>query len=342
MEYNEMMIDDSTKLNEINLDNLFNPASGWQFFSIGHCGIFYGEFPNPKILGEFQTQFLMMPHPSGTIGNDAPEAPLKARLAHFMSTKCPGYIDFRRSTRDQVTRWAEIRNNFIDIAICLMNLSCSQDVLDFFEDHNDNSAESWPYQQLIAKAGCFYVIYEVLDQKWGEIKSAFEQFAESDSAYQFPNYESYWFYTALLSEISGHEIERIFQPYFEDFNHYFGRLVSLKRRELGKASKGRKGVTRAEIKELREKTYHYVGNRNTFFPKLQHVWITLAINGDEWLADKFRAYCDLQDKIYRLEQAATHKPELKHYRPSEAWQSGQWQQNKRGKYDKAPKGSKSS
>ncbi len=335
MEHDEMMIDDSTAINDVDLNDVFNPDSGWSFFSIGYCGIFYGEFPDPKKPGTFQTQFLMMPHPSGTVGSDSPDAPLKERLAHFMSTQCPAYIDFRNSTHDQVTRWAEIRNNFIDLARCFVDLQSSQDVLNCFAENQDTSAESWPYRQLIARAGCFQIIYEVFTQKWDEIKIAFEQSAQCDASYSSPG-DPYDFYTALLSEVSGHEIERIFQTYFKDLSNYFGRLVSLKRRELGRASKGRIGLTRAEMKELSEKWQHYLGDRNTFFPKLQDVWMKLALYDDAWLAEKFSAYCDLQEEIYRLEQAATHKPELKHHRPSETWEGGQQRQRKRGKYSKAP------
>lgn len=140
------------------------------------------------------------------------------------------------------------------------------------------------------------------------------------------------------------EIKKCYENFFENRASDFGRLVTLKRREIGHVNlpKGtaKKGLTNQsreitgdEKSELRELIKPRISSDVGTFTKFQFVWEWLA-QRDPRLFEQLENYKICFDGIWAQEQAATHKPELKHHRPSETWLRGARRVNQRGQYKK--------
>lgn len=147
-----------------------------------------------------------------------------------------------------------------------------------------------------------------------------------------------------MQETADLEIKKCYEKFFENRSSDFGRLVTLKRREIGQvnlpkgiAKKGlanqNREITTDEKSELRELIKPHTSSDISTFTKFKSVWEWLA-QRDSWLLEQLENYKTCFDGIWAQEQAATHKPELKHHRPSETWLKGVRRVNQRGQYKK--------
>jgi hypothetical protein len=230
------------ELYELAIDENLDPDSGWLFQHIGYCGVSYCEFQNPQIPDQTLTQLSVTVLSENIVGSAAPDAPLKERLAHFMCTQCPAEKYGRRGTWDQVMRWVELRNDYIAIAQCFLAFDSGKDPLKSRLEDPDDSMDNWAYQQLWAYAKAFQILYEVLTEKWEifsrattTIKIEAHDCETQKKSFDLKSFEGnlYNLLSTLTAEVSNQEIHAIIQEKFLEYKSKdYGRLVTLKRREI--------------------------------------------------------------------------------------------------------------
>jgi hypothetical protein len=325
------LIGDSSSVEE-----LFN-EDAWQATQIGYCLLLTSRISaadNPD-LDATKAKFFCH-----TAGSKSADASTKEKLAYWISTHCPSNEYAKRASFDQLIRWLELRSDYIGISKCFLALNSEEDPLRKRLDDPDDRFDDWDYQQIWSYAKAFGIIYEVLTQRWMKFRRAALKLAQYDSELAFEIDNPWVLFITLIQETADLEIQKCFELLHEDRTFDYGRLVTLKRREIGKAgpSKGKKQQTcpetqqelaPAEKSELQKLLQHQIDKKLPLFTRVQAVWELLA-REDTWLFEQLEFYKALWNDIWVQEQDATHKPELKEHRPSETWHRGRKRINKRG------------
>jgi hypothetical protein len=316
-------------------------ADTWQATQIGWCWLLQGRSESNEETHQSPTPIKVC---CSTAGSSSSEASVKEKVAYLISTNCPSNKYFRMGTIDQTIRWVQLRSDYIGIAKCFLALDTEEDpLIDRLNSENDQFDE-WAYQHIWSYAKAFQILYLVLGDRWSQIEQGFQKLGKRYPGFQIEINNSHDFFMALVQETADLEIKKCYESFFEDRTSGFGRLVTLKRREIGKmiapknlANKGslhqKREITDDEKSELRKLTKPRTSGGLSTFTKLEIVWNFLA-QRDPWLLEQMERYKACLDGIWAQEQAATHKPELKHNRLSETWWRGVRRINQRSQYRK--------
>lgn len=316
-------------------------ADTWQVTQIGWCWFLQGRSEANEEPRQPLTPTKVF---CSTAGSCSSEASSKEQIAYFISTNCPSDKYFRMGTIDQTIRWTQLRSDYIGIAKCFLAFDTEEDpLIDRLNSENDQFDE-WDYQHIWSYANAFQIMYTVLSKRWPKIKQVFQKLGKQDPRFHLEIDNSYEFFATLVQETADLEVKKYYEKFFENRASDLGRLVTLKRREIGqvnlpKSISGKdlinqnREITGDEKSELQELIKPHTSSDVSTFQKFQSVWKCLA-QQDSWLLEQLENYKTCFDGIWAQEQAATHKPEIKHHRPSETWLKGIRRVNQRGQYKK--------